>query len=147
MSKFTYLGVAKIKALTVRKEGDDEKILACTLGLQVTTDDTAFLAYFDPLLRQFLVNSEGAPRNPFIEPLKFSHTLEHYRLDVAGIEFGNVQLKGFSVGVFTGKTGKAKFEIDFKANFKPGSDDISAVAESILEEVEVEIEPVDRELT
>jgi len=140
--QFRHSGRAEIKHINARKEGPDEdKSLAVDLKLQVRTG-IEVLDGFEPLLRGVLFLDSGAVRNEMMDAVRFKNRLEHYRIDMLGSSFFACRLGKFAVEPLDGY----EIRVHFTASFSPSGDEVARIAEYLLDEVELVIEPESGEL-
>ena len=141
--QFQHRGFVTITHLNTRKEGPDEdKILAVDLKLEAECPIDV-TRYFDDALADFLFMDEmGTVRNEQLEPVKYKHELEHYRLEIAGSAHYGCKVKKFALtprdgGIVT---------VAFQVSFQPSGDEVARIAEYLQDEIGVVIEPSDAEL-
>ena len=137
MEKFNYSGNAEILHLNTRKEGPDEdKVLAADVKLRVVTDKSV-MNFFEPLLSDVLFLDSGAVRNIRLNPITFSHELEHYHLETFGRSFVGCKVKRFELA----PKDVNQITLTFQVSFKPSGDEVARLAEFLQDSVAVRIEP------
>lgn len=140
--KFKLAGKVQIEHLNARKEGpDDDKVLAVDLKLS-TIAQAHVVSYFDAMLGPVLHAEDGEPRNLALGAIHFTHELENYAIEVAGLCFRGCKLKRFQITPLRMST----VSLVFSASFKPEGDEVSTLAEYLGERVLMSIYPTDGEL-
>ncbi len=134
--KFSFRGLATIRHLNVRKEGQEgEKALAVDVKFEgVAVGELCH--YFDERLHHlfFDVSASGAiARGAFLEPVGFRNELEDCLLTVEGIEFHGVKLKGFKLLPVDG----GMVTLTFTASFQPTANEVAVLARKVADEVSV----------
>lgn len=137
MDSFKYVGIAELKHLNVRKEGEeDDRELAVDLKFEGTTDALPLCTFFDFGLHAFLFNEIGAVKNLSLEPICFANKIKQCTLTTLGVVFQRVTLKKFSIAPIDGN----RIILTFSASFFPNQDEIAKLADSVLEEIRIVVE-------
>lgn len=134
---------ATIGHINARKEGpDDDKVLACDLKLAAIVDALEVMPYFDDALLGALFMEQGQVRNMMIGAIPFAHELTDYRMTIGGLEQRGVKVKKFAVSAMDGW----KLSLSFSVSFQPAGDEVAILAESLQDDIAVELEPSNAEL-
>ncbi len=142
--KFKYQGMAEILHLSARKEGDDEdRTLATDVKFLVKNIPLSDVLCFDEKIGEFLFIEGLAVRNSNIAPLTLLNTLKNYSLVIGG-GFRNtgVDVKKITLAPKDGGV----FNVQLTASFQPVSGEIALIADSLKDEVSIDIAPIDGEL-
>jgi hypothetical protein len=142
--QFKLAGVATIKHLNVRKEGqDDEKILAVDVKLAFEKIDRAILGYFEPdgVLPGFLWRGDPAAdalivRNAFLCPLDYMHQITGAAVKIDGGWSPGSDVKKFVISPRDG----GLVDITCSVSIFPSSTEVADLAKNVQDGARVEIE-------
>lgn len=134
--KIEYSGTTRIQRLTTRKETvEEEKELACYVNLCLSDVPVETIDGLDPMLGEFLFNSDGDVRNPLIGPITILARMQGYALDIAGIKNLPCSLNKITLWPSDGE----RFSIQLVASFKPKAEDFFVLAKRLTEDVPVRL--------
>jgi hypothetical protein len=132
--------LATIKALNIRKEGeDDEKIVAVDVKLEFKKVDRRLCAYFDSAIEEFLWRGETDAlmvRNAFLKPLAYVNSIKDATIvigthEYSGCDVGKFQIEPQDGGVIT---------LTCSATVNPNEADIADLAKAVQDDTQVSIE-------
>lgn len=137
MDKFEYKGKAEIRHLNVRKEGpEDEKALAVDIKVQCVTDSD-MLEFFHEGLKASLFTDAGAVKNQMLKPLEFSNSILNCDLAILEQRYFGVDASKFSLKPKDGN----QVVMTFSVSIQPNGDDVAKLAEFVMDEVDIHIQP------
>jgi hypothetical protein len=130
-----------VRHLNIRKEGDEEKILAVDLKIEMeaTEDD---LAAFDPTLRSALFKqNEPVLRFPLMGPVTWSGEMQHMDIEVSGLAFRNLVLKKFVLEPYINGKSQKCVRILCSTAIAPSGNQVALLAELVQDDVSFTVQP------